>query len=322
MGDSKSDAESDTESVGISSVMDNAKWNKEYEKILSGWADKAWCYGWLHGKSHNKYSFLMKLFTIPIIIISTITGTANYAQNRVPVDYANMYVILIGTLNILVGIIGTVQQFLKINELNESHRVSYISWNKFNRSLRLELAKPPSERTQVGQLLKSAREEYDRLLETSPNIEVKVIDKFKKTFQNKANYKLITKPDICDELPVTEVYKPPKLKDIVRKHVIGNKDLEIKVLKDNKEEKKKKFTRQKTKEVGDIISKFENQHDRKPLVSEMNDLLPLSDKEKLSLGIKDEDDLRDYFNKFLKDKAVDALDTTIDLDDDMDDISI
>ena len=35
---------------------------------------------------------------------------------------------IIGSINILAGIITTIQQFLKIGQLNESHRVSSISW--------------------------------------------------------------------------------------------------------------------------------------------------------------------------------------------------
>ena len=56
---------------------------------------------------------------------------------------------IIGGVNLTAGIITTIQQFLKINELNESHRVSAISWGKFQRNLHVELARAPSERTQA-----------------------------------------------------------------------------------------------------------------------------------------------------------------------------
>lgn len=316
-----SDSKSDTETIKVKSenekrVENLIKWTKYHEKILSEWADKAWCYGWLHGKSNAKYAFLMKLFAIPVIIISTITGTANYAQNRVPEGYANMYVIMVGTLNILVGIIGTIQQFLKINELNESHRVSSISWNKFHRNIRLELAKKPSERVPVGQMLKSSREEYDRLLETSPNIEIKIINKFKKTFQKKKDYNLITKPDICDELPKSQIYKRPNLRDIIRNKVIGNKELQMQAMQDSKDYKNNELMKNKEKEIKEFISKFEKQYDRKPLVKEIEELIELTEEDKSLLDINNEDDLEDYFNKFLKNKdesvTIDMLDVTID----------
>ena len=53
------------------------KWTAEHERILVDWADKALCYRWLHGKAHERYSKLNTWFTIPVIIMSTLTGTAN-----------------------------------------------------------------------------------------------------------------------------------------------------------------------------------------------------------------------------------------------------
>ena len=94
------------------------EWSAEHESILIEWADKAMCYRWLHARSNAKFSYLTKMFTVPVIIISTLTGTANFAQDRVPKEYLNYFVMSIGGLNILAGIISTIQQFLKINELN------------------------------------------------------------------------------------------------------------------------------------------------------------------------------------------------------------
>ena len=54
---------------------------------------------------------------------------------------------------------------------------------KFNRNLKIELAKSPIERTPVTQLIKTSKEEYDRLIETSQSrIPNHVIRLFKDTF--------------------------------------------------------------------------------------------------------------------------------------------
>ena len=96
---------------------DNLEWKEYHENILVDWADKALCYRWLHSKSSTKYIKLRNLYTIPVIILSTLTGTANFALERVPEEYQGYCQIAIGSLNILAGIITTVSQFLKINEL-------------------------------------------------------------------------------------------------------------------------------------------------------------------------------------------------------------
>tara|TARA_X000001036_G_C20681438_1_gene806037 strand:- start:2103 stop:2993 length:891 start_codon:yes stop_codon:yes gene_type:complete len=192
-------------------------WTKEHEKILIDWGDKAMCYRWLHAKSHNIYTKTNTYFTIPVIIMSTLTGTANFAQDRVPEMYRGYYSMTIGFVNILAGIITTIQQFLKITELNEAHRVSSISWDKFYRKIRVELAKPPHERQGVYDFLKSCTEEFDRLMETSPTIDKEVINLFAATFNHKnldenkkQMFEQLKKPEICDTLESIElvVYKP------------------------------------------------------------------------------------------------------------------
>jgi hypothetical protein len=194
----------DNESVtGVKPVI----WTTDHENILIDWADKAMCYRWLHAKANQKYKKLNAWFTVPVIIMSTITGTANFASEKVPENYRSYYSSAIGGVNIIAGIITTVQQFLKISELNEAHRVSSISWDKFYRKIRVELAKPPIERQNVYDFLKSCTEEYDRLLETSPSIDKYVIQKFQETFNGhkvdekaREMYDKLKKPEICDVL--------------------------------------------------------------------------------------------------------------------------
>ena len=91
-------------------------WESHHDSIFIDWADKAACYKWLHNKSYLKYSGKRNMFTIPVIIMSTLTGTANFALERVPEQYQDIFSICIGSVNILAGIITTVAQFLKLNE--------------------------------------------------------------------------------------------------------------------------------------------------------------------------------------------------------------
>jgi hypothetical protein len=90
---------------------------------------------------------------------------------------------VIGSVNIFIGILTTIQQYLKISEYNESHRVSAIAWDKFARNIKIELAKHPDDRSEdAGHFLKTNREEFDRLMETSPSIPPEVITEFINTF--------------------------------------------------------------------------------------------------------------------------------------------
>jgi hypothetical protein len=188
---------------------DNYDWTVEHEHILAEWADKAMCYRWLHTRSNSLYSNLNAWYTIPCIIISTLAGTANFAQTRVPVEYQPLFTMVVGGINILGGIISTIQQFLKITQLNEAHRVSSIAWDKFYRNIKIELAKHPTERIAVAHMLKMSKEEFDRLMETSPVIPDKIIVEFKSSFSKSDEYSIISKPEICDVLVSTEKFRNP-----------------------------------------------------------------------------------------------------------------
>ena len=260
------------------------EWSNEHEVILVDWADKGMCYKWLHSKANSKYARLSKYFTIPVIIISTLTGTANFAQDRVPVEALNLFVMVIGSLNILAGIISTIQQFLKINELKESHRISSISWDKFYRNIKVELAKKPDERIPIDQMLKMCKEEYDRLIETSPKIETIIIEKFKKTFKGTPQYDQIKKPEICDELITTDLFrfipnkKAEELKNVVKKSAT--------------------FIN-KQKVIYEFIRQFLNTHQRPPLLDELKEQIVFTEEELKDINLENDDDIDNYFTDIL-----------------------
>uniref|UniRef100_A0A6C0I792 Uncharacterized protein n=1 Tax=viral metagenome TaxID=1070528 RepID=A0A6C0I792_9ZZZZ len=191
----------------VPEAIPEIEWTIDHEDILIEWADKAMCFRWLHSRAHALYSKLNYNYTIPVIVISTLTGTANFAQDRVPVAYQGYFVMIVGGFNILAGIITTIQQFLKITQLNEAHRVSGIAWDKFYRNIKIELARHPDERMHVNQMLKMCKEEFDRLMETSPNIPDEIIAEFKNKFKDSLEYDDIIKPEICDKLISTESFR-------------------------------------------------------------------------------------------------------------------
>jgi len=263
-------------------VKQNIKWTPEHETILVEWADKAMSYRWLHSKSNAMYSSLNAWYTIPVIVISTLTGTANFAQERVPVDFQQYFAMIVGGFNILAGIITTIQQFLKITQLNESHRVSSIAWDKFYRNIKIEISKHPDERLHVEQMIKMCKEEFDRLMETSPIIPDKIIQQFKKNFSeiektndgNESN-KIIT-PEICDVLISTENYRNPWFSQ-ENKEKAANEKLKNQLIKENEQ---KRITEMNEKMVADFKTVFYNLNGREALDGEIIDNL----KDKMELN--------------------------------------
>jgi hypothetical protein len=270
------DNESQNSDELVIGSLNNIEWTPEHEEILIEWADKAMCYRWLHSKANTMYSTLNAWYTIPVIIISTLTGTANFAQERVPFEYQNFFVMIVGGFNILAGIITTVQQFLKITQLNESHRVSSIAWDKFYRNIKIELAKHPSERIDPKQMLKMSKEEFDRLIETSPTIPEKIVSQFKVNFSNQDSFEKIIKPEICDILVPTTEHRNPWFNEENQAKTISN-NIKVQLAKQNKIKKQNELNK---KILFDFITLFINLNNREPMESEIFDNL----KEKMDLN--------------------------------------
>lgn len=183
------------------------KWTPEQEVLLAEWSEKAKCYRWLHARSEKLYRIRNYTFTIPVIILSTLTGTANFAMDSfVPEEKKQLAMAAVGSVNIFAGILSTLQNFLRYAELMEAHRLSELQWSKFGRNIEVELALEPKRRKSAHDFLKVSRAEYDRLIEQSPTIDDKIIRQFKSAFKN-VN---ICKPDSCNGMHKCKIYTPGK----------------------------------------------------------------------------------------------------------------
>lgn len=223
----------------------NNGWAKEQEELMADWSDIAACYRWLHDRSNKRFARLNMALTMPVIILSTLTGTANFGlgsffgEDTVAQRKATL---AIGGASLIAGLLATINNYLKLAQESEANRVASISWGKFQRLLAIELAISPNERMDAQDFLKMCRNELDRLIEQSPSIPDKIIEDFEARFGRVKN---LRKPDICGQIEHTHIYfdKDGKLKHIAAEAalILKNKkrllremieeDLEGKVMK-------------------------------------------------------------------------------------------
>jgi hypothetical protein len=180
-------------------------WTKQLEVLVAEWADKSACYRWMHEKTEAIFSGYNMYFTIPVIVLSTLTGTANFAIDSFLPDpsYGKYATAAIGGISIITGIISTVANFLRYAQSSEAHRVAGVSWGKFQRFISTELALHPNERMDAMSFLKMGRIELDRLIEQSPTIPAKVIKLFEEEFKNKKDIK---RPEIAGGIETTRIF--------------------------------------------------------------------------------------------------------------------
>lgn len=187
-------------------------WSDEIEELLSEWCEISMCYAYLHNYSQRKYKAKYHHLQIPIIVLSTLTGTANFAvDSYIPKDFQSGFSAGIGSLNIFCGILGTLLSFLRYSEIYEGHRLSALAWSKLGRAIEIELSLQDKKRKPCRDFLKVCRSEYDNLLESSPNIDLDIIQMFNKKFNDK--YPKVRRPLVCNGLKEIKPYKQPMISD-------------------------------------------------------------------------------------------------------------
>mgnify|MGYP001104513584 CR=1 FL=1 len=206
--------------------MDKEKklWHPQQEKILKSWGEAAACYRYMNNQAFLMYKKSSMRYTLPIIIISTVTGTANFAQSTFPIAARSYVPLAIGSMNIITAIMTTIMQFLKINELMEGHRAASIQYGKLSRTIRLELSLPLEERGHHGtEMVEYCRSEYDRLIEQSPSIPLSIIKQFEQEFPDDSKF---FKPEIMHIHPIETFLKEEDMKEELKKDLTAIRHLE------------------------------------------------------------------------------------------------
>lgn len=166
------------------------EWEESVEQILSELGDEAQINAYLHKKSNEYYTVQNIKYQLPIIILSALSGTGNFISSNFP-TYQQIIVLAVGGVSIFTSIISSVAQFLKVSQLSESHRISYLSWEKFHSNIKFQLNKRRESRDNLKEFLSVVVPEYQRLKEISSSIPKHICDNVKR---NKKNFKNMQVP--------------------------------------------------------------------------------------------------------------------------------
>jgi hypothetical protein len=208
-------------------------WNQTVEKLFVNWCDIARCYKWMHEKAHHKYRKINYAFAIPIIVLSTLTGTANIGVTTlVPPSSLDLANVGIGLVSIFTGIVGTLQSFFRYPQLSEAHLNAYTGWSRLQRLILTELNLERKARRNAGDFLKICRNEYERLMEQSPLIPPDVTKEFIEKF---GNIKDLLVPDTLENVKATAIFTESDEEDF--EEMISNND-KIKALFEKKLEER------------------------------------------------------------------------------------
>lgn len=149
------------------------EWDDSFETICGNLVDEAQINTFLHLKSHRYYSKWSRVFQIPIILLSALVGSANFASDNFGNQKENV-ILIVGGVSILISIISSIAQYLKLAELKEGHRISSFHWEKFFNKLKVQLMLKKDARRRLPDFYDDMISEYHRLKEISPIFERKI----------------------------------------------------------------------------------------------------------------------------------------------------
>lgn len=161
-------------------------WTHAHERLIQKWGEHASVYRLLHARSHERYRKFSTVTAIPCIVISTIVGTLSIgSQSLFREDQQTEAAVAVGILSLISSVMGTLSSYLKFAERSEGHKNSEVQYSKLSRHIASELAMARDQRTAVQTFLKMCRRETDALLETSPLIDLSIINEYKQSVGKK-----------------------------------------------------------------------------------------------------------------------------------------
>tara|TARA_A100001015_G_C15036200_1_gene736362 strand:- start:2743 stop:3495 length:753 start_codon:yes stop_codon:yes gene_type:complete len=173
-------------------------WTPEQETILKAFAEKSACYRYLNYDSYIYYKAIDQRFSLPIIVLSTLAGSASLGSNNLP-EWSNIITLASAVVNIITGIMGTLQRFLNTSELTAQHFTSSVEFGRLSRDITVMLTLPRDDRNVDGsKFLESSANEYNRLVDQSCAPPKWILTKFETKFKNNT----ICKPDLVALTPI------------------------------------------------------------------------------------------------------------------------
>jgi len=156
-------------------------WTSSLENILKEWAELSRVHSFLHSQAHLSYKKRSNYFAIPVIVLSTLSGFVSMSlpQFNFSEFDKNVAAVSIGLVNIGCGVLQTLSQILKINELSHQHLTASADYEALALDIEVELRLERGFRKEPTNFLKTCRSTFERLEKGSPIVPSKISEKFK-----------------------------------------------------------------------------------------------------------------------------------------------
>ena len=182
-------------------------WSNQLEDLICAEAERCRGYAWINQQCEQMYNKKNNWIAIPVIVLSTLSGTASIGSSTLFGGEGMASSVAIGLVSITVGILNTVSSFYAYSRKAEAHRIAYLNYSKLFSSTAVELSLPRSERATPEEILKNLRNTMERLAETTPSAPEHILQEFNKRFKDED--KSISRPIETNGLQKLRIYRVP-----------------------------------------------------------------------------------------------------------------
>jgi len=167
--------------MNLSTLEIETSWNDEKKKILFQIRGELEIRRELHLTSQKFYTKIDRFFSIPIYLLS---GTAGGSLITDKPDRIDDHVL--GYIVLLVGITNFLQRYFKFSNKADKHKISLHEYDKILKDINLMVASE-IEKINANMFIINIQQQYDRLIETSPNVLKRIKNKVIKKISRKKN---------------------------------------------------------------------------------------------------------------------------------------
>lgn len=153
-------------------------WNQTHEQTAVNWSEMVQYYSVMHRKAGEYYDTLHQRFGLPIIVLSGVVGTvefASLAQDGCDRTWVNIFA---GFLSLLGVIFGVMYNQLKYDERSLRHTRASNEYESLHYFILEQLSYYRTDRLNVRAFFRSVRERLKILKKIAPDVPFTIRDKY------------------------------------------------------------------------------------------------------------------------------------------------
>jgi hypothetical protein len=188
-------------------------WSGALEELVASEGEKCRGLAWINQKAEGYYAHRANAIAIPVIILSTLAGTASVGSTSLFGGETQISSVVIGLVSIGVGVLNTISSYFSWARKAEAHRIAFLQYSKLFSTVRVEMSLPRSERQEPEAILKTLRDGMERLAETTPSPPQSILEEFNKHFKDEDQ--TISRPVECNGLQKIKIHKSPSAVEVI-----------------------------------------------------------------------------------------------------------